>query len=77
MPSITIRHVPEQTRDELALRAARDGKSLQEYLLGMLIEQTKRPDAATILARIEARQAATGASMPGEVILEYLDELRR
>lgn len=34
--SITIRHVPGRTRDQLAARASRAGKSLQEYLSGEL-----------------------------------------
>lgn len=31
--SITIRSVPDDVRDELAARAARSGRSLQEYLV--------------------------------------------
>lgn len=31
--SITIRSVPDEVRDELAARAARSGRSLQEYLV--------------------------------------------
>lgn len=77
MTTITIRNVPEETRDELAARAARSGRSLQEYLLGMLVERAKHPDMETVLARIEARVKATGTSLPTEVILEYLDEQRR
>lgn len=77
MTTITIRNVPEETRDELAARAARSGRSLQEYLLGMLVERAKHPDMETVLARIEARVKATGTSLPAEVILEYLDEQRR
>jgi antitoxin FitA len=36
--AITIRNVPEEVRDELAARAARSGRSLQEYLAGLLTE---------------------------------------
>ena len=36
--SVTIRDVPDETRAELAARAARAGQSLQEYLRGQLIE---------------------------------------
>lgn len=35
MVSITIRDVPQETRNELAARAARSGRSLQEYLRGI------------------------------------------
>ncbi|WP_396654373.1 FitA-like ribbon-helix-helix domain-containing protein, partial [Microbacterium sp.] len=30
--AITVRNVPDDVRDELASRAARSGRSLQEYL---------------------------------------------
>ncbi|MGH3209759.1 MAG: FitA-like ribbon-helix-helix domain-containing protein, partial [Trebonia sp.] len=36
--SITIRDVPDETRDELAARAAATGRSLQEYLRSKLID---------------------------------------
>jgi plasmid stability protein len=36
-PSVTIRDVPEATRDELAARVARSGRSMQEYLRAALI----------------------------------------
>jgi hypothetical protein len=35
--SITIRDVPDETRDELAARAALSGRSLQEYLRARLV----------------------------------------
>jgi len=41
--AITIRNVPEGVRDELAARAARSGRSLQEYLAGLLTDLTTRP----------------------------------
>jgi len=43
--SITIRDVPEETRDELASRAALTGRSLQEYLRAQLVELARKPDA--------------------------------
>ena len=52
MTTITIRNVPDQARDELAARAASSGRSLQEYLRGELIELARRPDAATLMARV-------------------------
>jgi plasmid stability protein len=42
--AITIRNVPEETRNELASRAAREGRSLQEYLRRQLIDMAERPD---------------------------------
>lgn len=53
--SITIRNVPESTRDALAARAASSGRSLQEYLLRRLEEEASYPDPAQALADIRAR----------------------
>ena len=50
--SITVRNVPNETRDALAKRAARTGRSLQEYLVG---ELDRPPEAAEhILAARDA-----------------------
>lgn len=75
--SITIRDVPEATRDELAARAARQGRSLQEYLLGELIELARRPDMASLLERVTARKQATGGTLAPERILSHRDSDRR
>lgn len=75
--SITIRNVPDETRDELASRAARGGRSLQEYLRSQLIELANRPDAETVLARIRERKERTGSQLSREFILEALAEDRR
>ncbi len=73
MVSITIRNVPEETRDELAARAARSGRSLQEFLRGELITMASKPDMTTVLARIDARKKATGTTLSADKILEYRD----
>ena len=57
--AITVRNVPDEVRDELAARAARAGKSLQEYLRGMLIDSAARPPVADVIARARARVDAT------------------
>jgi antitoxin FitA len=75
--SITIRDVPDDTRDELAARAALTGRSLQEYLRSRLVELARQPEAETLLARIRARKSATGSMLPPERILAHLDEDRR
>lgn len=75
--SITIRDVPDETRDELAARAALTGRSLQEYLRSRLIELARQPEAETLVERIRARKAATGSALPMERILSYRDEDRR
>ncbi|MHB1488080.1 MAG: FitA-like ribbon-helix-helix domain-containing protein [Acidimicrobiales bacterium] len=49
MVAITIRDVPDETRDQLAARAAATGRSLQEYLRNQLIELARRPDPEVLL----------------------------
>jgi len=75
--SITIRDVPGRTRDELAARAALTGQSLQEYLRAQLIELARRPDAATLVARIRARKASTASKLSRKRILSHRDADRR
>ena len=77
MVSLTIRNVPEETRDELAARAARSGRSLQEFLRGELITMASKPDMKTVLARIDARKKATGTTLSAEKILEYRNADRK
>lgn len=60
MVAITIRNVPPHVRDELAARAARSGRSLQEYLAAELAQLASRPHPADLLATARARAAATG-----------------
>lgn len=73
MVSITIRDVPQETRNELAARAARSGRSLQEYLRSQLVELTARPDRAEVLERMRARAERGGVSLTVEEILEAKD----
>jgi plasmid stability protein len=77
MPSITIRDVPEETRDELAARAALTGRSLQEYLRNRLIQLAARPDAEALVARARERKGATRSSLLPDRILHHRDAERR
>jgi plasmid stability protein len=77
MASITIRDVPNDTRDELAARAATTGRSLQEYLRHELIELARRPDAQVLMARVRDRKRRTGATLSRDQILGHLDLERR
>jgi hypothetical protein len=61
----------------LAARAARSGRSLQEYLRAQLIELARRPDATALVARIRDRKARTGTMLPPERILAHRDADRR
>ena len=75
--SITIRGVPDDVRDELAARAARDGKSLQEYLLGMLRQSAARPSVADVISRARVRAETTGSRFDAAEILGARDADRR
>jgi plasmid stability protein len=75
--SITVRDVPDEVRDELAARAARAGKSLQEYLRGMLVASVARPPVEDVIARARARVAATGVRVEAQSILAARDADRR
>ena len=75
--AITVRDVPDAVRDELAARAARSGKSLQEYLRGMLVESVARPPVGDVIARARARVDTTGVQVSAESILDARDAGRR
>lgn len=55
MPSIQVKDVPEDVHATLRQRAAEAGKSLQEYLLGRLVEDAHTPTLEEVLARAGGR----------------------
>jgi len=75
--SITVRDVPDETRNELAARAARSGRSLQEYLRSELIELARKPDPEALMARVEARVRRMGTRIEPTEVLELLAPERR
>ncbi len=77
MGSITIRDVPDDTRVELAARAARTGRSLQEYLRLELIELARRPDVHALIAGVRDRKRQTGVTLSSQQILAHRDAGRR
>jgi plasmid stability protein len=74
---ITIRDVPEGVRDELAARAALQGKSMQEYLRAELERLAARPPIEKVLERIRERKATAGTRLSPEEILSQRDADRR
>jgi len=75
--AIAVRDVPDEVRDELAARAARAGKSLQEYVRGMLVDSAARAPVEDVIARARARVDATGVHAGAESILAARDADRR
>ncbi len=74
---LTIRDVPEKVRDELASRAAREGKSMQEYLKGELERLASRPSLDAWLERVRDRKRAAGRRVSTKEILKQRDSGRR
>ena len=71
--SITVRDVPDEVRDELAARAARAGRSLQEHLRRELIAMARRPSGEDLALRVRARKEATGSRLDSSSILADRD----
>lgn len=71
--SMTIRDVPDETRGELAARAARAGMSLQEYVRAELVKLAEQPDPAEFWDRVRHRVRATGSRLRAEEILAARD----
>jgi plasmid stability protein len=75
--AITVRDVPDDVRDELAARAARSGRSLQEYLRGMLVEAAGRVPVEDVIARARRRVETTASRVDASTILAARDADRR
>ena len=74
---ITIRDVPDTVKDELAARAALQGKSMQEYLRAELERLAARPPVEKMLERIRERKATAGTRLSPEEILAHRDAGRQ
>lgn len=55
MPSVQVKDVPDDVHATLRRRAAIAGQSLQEYLLGRLIDEARSPTLDEVLGRAEQR----------------------
>jgi len=75
--AITVRQVPDEVRDELAARAAHDGRSLQEFLLRQLIALASRPTVESVIDRARNRALATGTQLTAAEIVTDRDADRR
>lgn len=74
--AITIRNVPDDVRNELAARAARSGRSLQEYLLLELTQLTENPSMEDWVEQVRARKRAHPTTITRQEILADLDAIR-
>jgi hypothetical protein len=74
---INIRDVPVKVRDELAARAALQGKSMQEYLRAELERLASRPSLDAWLQQARRRKRAAQNSVSVSQILENRNADRR
>jgi hypothetical protein len=76
-PNVLVRNVPPEIHATLVSRAEAAGKSLQEYVLGLLSESAGKPTMAEVMAEIEANLAANPMpSMSTEEIVATIREGR-
>lgn len=74
---LTIRNVPKRVRDELASRAALQGKSMQEFLRAELERIAARPSLESWLEQVRKRKRAVQSQVSSRTILEQRDSDRR
>lgn len=74
---INIRDVPEKVRDELAARAAMQGKSMQEFLRAELERLAARPSIDAWLQQVRKRKRAAQTRVSSERIIDHRNADRR
>jgi hypothetical protein len=74
---ITIRDVSEKVRDELAARAALQGKSMQEFLRAELERLAARPSIDSWIEQVRRRKQASQTRISSNQILKNRDADRR
>lgn len=74
---ITIRNVPQEVRDKLALRAARNRQSMQEYLHAELERMASQPSNEELMERVRQRVEASGTRISAADILAARDADRK
>lgn len=70
---LTIRNVSPAVRDELAARASRQGKSMQEYLRQELERLASRPTLEEVSDRIRQRKALAATELAVDDVLDARD----
>jgi antitoxin FitA len=75
--TMTIRHVPDEVRNELAARAAKSGRSLQEYMLDELVRLASKPSIVDLVADVRERKQRSGRRIGRDAILADRDADRR
>ncbi|WP_419167288.1 FitA-like ribbon-helix-helix domain-containing protein [Candidatus Palauibacter sp.] len=74
---ITIRGVSEEVRDQLRVRAASRGQSMQQYLRGELTRLVAKPTVHEWLANVRTRKRLSKNRVTTESILQARDADRK
>jgi plasmid stability protein len=74
---ITIRGIPEEVRDKLAVQAALKRQSMQEFLRGELERIASRPSVEMWLQGVRDRKATSETRVLTSDILRARDQDRR
>ncbi len=79
MATIQVRNLPEETVRAWKVRAARSGKSLQEYMREYLTAEAAKPTVEELVERMERRAAernarGEGFDLPLESTLKGIEE---
>lgn len=75
--TITVRDIPESTRNAIAAQAALEGQSMQEYLKTRLEALASRPTPKQWIAQVQRRKQRSAAEIRRQTILDHRDEDRR
>ena len=74
---ITIRNIPEEVRDALKARAARQHQSMEQYLRSELERLASKRSADEWLEQVRAHKAGMTSQVTTESILRHRDADRR
>lgn len=78
MVALQIRHVPDQVRDLLAAEAERRGKSLQAYLLEVLVREASSGSNRRLVRDLMTRPAPASVAIDvSELLGRHRDERER
>lgn len=76
MAAITVRNVRPEVKHELAVRAAKSGKSLEAYLRELFETTVARRPLAEVIAEIRKSVEAEGAPMDAATMVRFIREER-
>ena len=78
MATLTIRNLPEETRERLRVRAARRGRSMEAEARAILTEATLETDRERAKQGLQAWvDELYGSAKPGNVVDDLIAERRR